>query len=138
MRDVDHRPLPPNLKDLAAALVHVAAAAAAAAAAPPAVHGIAAAAEQLVRPGAFRPDAALVNYYYAGDTLGGHRDDAEADLGQPLVALSLGCPGLLLVGGETRVSRVAGRQRRGVAEGAVLLRSAQSGRRACSRHWRVC
>lgn len=27
----------------------------------------------------------------AGDTLGGHRDDVEPDLAQPIVTLSLGC-----------------------------------------------
>lgn len=50
----------------------------------------------------FIPDAALVNYYHEGDTLGGHIDDAEPDLTKPLVSLSLGRPGIFLVGGTTR------------------------------------
>ena len=31
------------------------------------------------------PDAAIVNYYRQGDTLGGHQDDAEVSLDQPIV-----------------------------------------------------
>lgn len=58
-------------------------------------------------------DAALVNFYYEGSTLGGHVDDAEADLTKPLVALSLGCPAVFLAGGATRDAPPA----------ALLLRS---------------
>ncbi|GMH42637.1 hypothetical protein BSKO_10556 [Bryopsis sp. KO-2023] len=50
----------------------------------------------------FKPDAALVNYYYKGSTIGGHKDDAEQDMSQPIVSLSLGCPAVFLMGGETR------------------------------------
>jgi hypothetical protein len=50
----------------------------------------------------FSPDAALVNYYRPGDTLGGHVDDAEADMAQPIVTASLGCAAVFLIGGETR------------------------------------
>ena len=50
----------------------------------------------------FHPEAALVNYYSPGDTLGGHIDDAEADLSIPLVSLSVGCPAVFLVGGTSR------------------------------------
>ena len=38
----------------------------------------------------------------AGDTLNGHADDAEQDLAQPLVSLSLGCDAVFLMGGETK------------------------------------
>jgi len=51
---------------------------------------------------AYQPDAALVNYYYEGDTLGGHCDDVEPDLAQPIVAASLGCDAVFLMGGPTR------------------------------------
>lgn len=51
---------------------------------------------------AFDADAALVNFYASKDTLGGHKDDAEADLTRPLVSLSLGCPAIFLLGGETK------------------------------------
>ena len=61
----------------------------------------------------FGADAALVNFYGAGDTLGGHVDDAEADLAQPLVSLSLGCDAVFLLGGRTREERPT----------AMLLRS---------------
>ena len=50
----------------------------------------------------FIPDAALINYYHEGDTLNGHIDDAEPDITQPLVSLSLGRPGIFLVGGFTK------------------------------------
>jgi alkylated DNA repair protein alkB family protein 1 len=97
LRDGPHLPMPLYLSELAASLAAAAAAALAAAAAAGALVPV------VVAPAAaFRPDAALANYYRAGDTLGGHIDDAEADLEQPLVALSLGCPGMLLVGGPTR------------------------------------
>ena len=52
--------------------------------------------------GAFAAEAAIVNYYAPGDTMGGHVDDAEHDLTRPLVSLSVGCSAVLLVGGETR------------------------------------
>lgn len=47
-------------------------------------------------------DAALVNFYHDGDTLGGHLDDAERDMRHPIVSISLGAPGILLIGGPTR------------------------------------
>jgi alkylated DNA repair protein alkB homolog 1 len=50
---------------------------------------------------AFNPDAAIVNYYHAGDHLSGHRDDVEPDVEQPIVSVSLGCPGIFLLGGRT-------------------------------------
>lgn len=47
-----------------------------------------------------RGDAALVNFYCTGDTLGPHVDDAEAagTPRSPIVAFSLGCPALFLLG----------------------------------------
>eukprot|EP00878_Enallax_costatus_P011814 GHUV01012334.1.p1 GENE.GHUV01012334.1~~GHUV01012334.1.p1 ORF type:complete len:346 (+),score=112.94 GHUV01012334.1:645-1682(+) len=50
----------------------------------------------------FRPDVALVNYYHAGDTLGGHKDDVEPDRSQPIVTMSLGCDAVFLMGGQSR------------------------------------
>ena len=46
-----------------------------------------------------RADVALVNYYQAGDSLSGHTDDAEGELGMlsPLVSFSLGCPAVFLL-----------------------------------------
>lgn len=49
--------------------------------------------------GAWEPDVALVNYYREGDTLGGHKDDAEDNMDAPIVALSLGCDAVFLLGG---------------------------------------
>ena len=45
-------------------------------------------------------DAAIVNYYSRGDTLGGHKDDIENDLTQPLVTFSVGCGAIFLLGGR--------------------------------------
>ncbi|KAG7667713.1 hypothetical protein Ndes2526B_g01891 [Nannochloris sp. 'desiccata'] len=53
-------------------------------------------------PDSFNPNAALINYYHEGDTLNGHIDDAEPDMTQPLVSLSLGRPGIFLIGGLSR------------------------------------
>lgn len=50
----------------------------------------------------YHPDTALVNYYREGDTLGGHKDDAEQHDTQPIVSLSLGCDGVFLIGGHSR------------------------------------
>lgn len=48
------------------------------------------------RPG-LRGEAAILNFYWEGDTLGGHRDDAERDLSLPIVSLSVGCAGVFLL-----------------------------------------
>ncbi|KAB7623913.1 alpha-ketoglutarate-dependent dioxygenase AlkB [Alkalilimnicola sp. S0819] len=40
----------------------------------------------------YRPDVCLINRYGAGDGMGRHRDDSEADLRQPIVSVSLGLP----------------------------------------------
>jgi alkylated DNA repair protein alkB family protein 1 len=50
----------------------------------------------------FRGDAALVNFYGTGDTLGGHVDDVEAAQDKPIVAFSLGCAAVFLLGGPSR------------------------------------
>ena len=50
----------------------------------------------------YSADAALLNFYGAKDTLGGHRDDSEHDLSQPLVSMSLGCDAIFLLGQTTK------------------------------------
>ena len=50
----------------------------------------------------YHPDTALVNYYREGDTLGGHKDDAEEHDTMPIVSLSLGCDGVFLIGGKSK------------------------------------
>ena len=61
---------------------------------------------------AFDPDVGLVNFYREGDTLGGHRDDAEeAWETQPIVSLSAGCDAVFLVGGATKARRRRSRGR---------------------------
>lgn len=50
----------------------------------------------------FHPEAAIVNYFASGDTLGGHLDDMEADWSKPIVSLSLGCKAIFLLGGKSK------------------------------------
>ncbi|KAH7867149.1 hypothetical protein Vadar_029475 [Vaccinium darrowii] len=50
----------------------------------------------------FHPEAAIVNYFSLGDTLGGHLDDMEADWSKPIVSMSLGCKAIFLLGGKSR------------------------------------
>nr|AFK46911.1 unknown [Lotus japonicus] len=64
-------------------------------------------AKQLAKPALpagveFRPEAAIVNYFTSGDTLGGHLDDMEADWSKPIVSLSLGCKAIFLLGGKSK------------------------------------
>ena len=47
-------------------------------------------------------EAAIVNYYVPGQTMGGHVDDAERDRSKALVSISLGCAAVFLFGGPTR------------------------------------
>ncbi|KAI8527943.1 hypothetical protein RHMOL_Rhmol12G0113200 [Rhododendron molle] len=50
----------------------------------------------------FQPEAAIVNYFGLGDTLGGHLDNMEADWSKPIVSMSLGCKAIFLLGGKSR------------------------------------
>jgi len=52
--------------------------------------------------GRFEPDACLINRYVSGAGLGVHRDHDEADLGQPIVSVSLGVSAVFLWGGLRR------------------------------------
>ncbi|GAA5852870.1 hypothetical protein JCM5353_001226 [Sporobolomyces roseus] len=61
----------------------------------------------------YEPDAGIVNFYQAKDTLTGHTDHSEVDAVQPLVSLSLGLSSIFLVGGLTK----------DIAPLAILLRS---------------
>ncbi len=51
------------------------------------------------------PDAAIINYYYTGDTLGGHQDNVEKDGSQPIISISLGCDAVFLMGGPSKEQR---------------------------------
>ncbi|GIM09571.1 hypothetical protein Vretimale_13395 [Volvox reticuliferus] len=62
--------------------------------------------------GGYKPDAAIINYYQQGDVLGGHLDDVERDMAQPIISVSLGCPAIFLMGGPTKE----------VSPSAILLR----------------
>ncbi|KAJ0038243.1 hypothetical protein Pint_23730 [Pistacia integerrima] len=50
----------------------------------------------------FQPEAAIVNYFGLGDTLGGHLDDMEEDWSKPIVSMSLGCKAIFLLGGKSK------------------------------------
>ncbi|KAM7255617.1 hypothetical protein ACFE04_008515 [Oxalis oulophora] len=50
----------------------------------------------------FKPQAAIVNYFGLGDSLGGHLDDMEIDWSKPIVSMSLGCKAIFLLGGKSK------------------------------------
>ncbi|DBA92546.1 hypothetical protein WJX77_008697 [Trebouxia sp. C0004] len=50
----------------------------------------------------YEPNTALVNFYREGDTLGGHKDDAERHKTCPIVSISVGCDAVFLMGGQTK------------------------------------
>ena len=51
---------------------------------------------------ALRPEAAILNYYGAGSSMGGHHDDAEPCQSVPIVSISLGLEAIYLLGGPTK------------------------------------
>ena len=55
--------------------------------------------------GAFAPDSCLVNRYAPGVGMGAHQDRDEADLGAPIVSVSLGLPARFFVVGPERRGR---------------------------------
>ena len=55
--------------------------------------------------GPFAPDACLVNRYVPGTGMGAHQDRDEADLGAPVVSVSLGIPARFFVVGPERRGR---------------------------------
>ncbi|XVF85266.1 hypothetical protein PTKIN_Ptkin17bG0104200 [Pterospermum kingtungense] len=50
----------------------------------------------------FQPEAAIVNYFRLGDTLGGHIDYMEADWSKPILSMTVGCKSIFLLGGKSR------------------------------------
>ena len=58
-------------------------------------------------------EAAIVNYYPAGASMGGHLDDAEHTLEKPIISISLGLSAIFLIGGRDRT----------VAPTPILVRS---------------
>jgi len=48
------------------------------------------------------PEAAIINYYPCGTSMSGHIDDAEHNMDEPIVSISLGCDAIFLVGGHTK------------------------------------
>ncbi|OSX64798.1 hypothetical protein POSPLADRAFT_1044247 [Postia placenta MAD-698-R-SB12] len=50
----------------------------------------------------YEPDAGIVNFYQAKDTLMAHVDRSEVCATSPLVSISLGCAAVFLIGGLTR------------------------------------
>jgi alkylated DNA repair protein alkB family protein 1 len=47
-------------------------------------------------------EAAIVNYYPHQTSMSGHLDDAEHNLNEPIVSISLGCPAIFLIGGNRK------------------------------------
>lgn len=50
----------------------------------------------------YRPEAGVVNFYQARDTLTAHIDQSEVDAVKPLVSISLGESAVFLIGTESR------------------------------------
>ena len=50
----------------------------------------------------FKPETAIVNYYYLDSSMGPHVDDAEFDLSRPVISVSLGASAVFLIGGVTK------------------------------------
>jgi alkylated DNA repair protein alkB family protein 1 len=50
----------------------------------------------------FQPSACIVNFYSSKSVMGGHRDDSEFAIHQPIVSFSAGRPAVFLLGGPTR------------------------------------
>lgn len=50
----------------------------------------------------FNPDSCIVNRYKPGAKLGLHQDSDEVDFSKPVVSISLGLPGIFLLGGCNR------------------------------------
>lgn len=46
--------------------------------------------------------ASIVNYYNIKSSMGGHRDDLELDLSQPVISMSLGLSAVFLLGGKSK------------------------------------
>jgi hypothetical protein len=61
----------------------------------------------LVSTDPFEPSACIVNYYNSKSVMGGHRDDSEYAVHQPIVSFSTGRPAVFLLGGRTRDDPVA-------------------------------
>jgi alkylated DNA repair protein (DNA oxidative demethylase) len=53
-------------------------------------------------PAEFNPEACLINKYILGESLGLHQDNTEKDLTAPIISISLGAPGIFLLGGTKR------------------------------------
>jgi alkylated DNA repair protein alkB homolog 1 len=50
----------------------------------------------------FVASASIVNYYNLKSIMGGHRDDLEFAIDKPVVSMSVGLPGIFLLGGKTK------------------------------------
>lgn len=61
----------------------------------------------------FIPEAAIINFYPLGTSMGGHLDDAEHNLNTPIVSFSIGSSSLFLMGGKSKL----------IEPKSVLLRS---------------
>ncbi|HAA26712.1 MAG TPA: alkylated DNA repair dioxygenase [Cyanobacteria bacterium UBA8553] len=55
--------------------------------------------KEKIIPCLFKPESMLVNQYLAGESLGIHQDKTEQNLTPPIISISLGTPGIFLLGG---------------------------------------
>ena len=47
------------------------------------------------------PETAIINYYGKGANMGAHKDDSEEAYEAPVVSVSLSCPGVFVLGGDS-------------------------------------
>jgi alkylated DNA repair protein alkB family protein 1 len=49
-----------------------------------------------------KPEAGIINFYPQGSQMGGHLDDAEHCMDEPIVSISLGCSAIFMIGGRDK------------------------------------
>jgi alkylated DNA repair dioxygenase AlkB len=69
----------------------------------------------------FSATAGIVNYYHAKSVMGGHRDDLEEAVTQPVVSVSVGRPAVFVLGGPTLDSTTTPVMAMIVRSGDVLI-----------------
>lgn len=74
---------------------------------PPLLRDLAARAAATAGFDGFDPDAGLINRYVPGARMGAHQDRDEAEMGAPIVSVSLGLPATFLWGGTQRGGKMA-------------------------------
>jgi len=62
--------------------------------------------DRQIIPGNFKAESMLINQYLPGESLALHQDNSEENRAAPIISISLGCPGVFLLGGTRRSDAV--------------------------------